>query len=166
LQKINPVINWKNANWTYPLDSQGIKLIRSKKELRKVVREAKMALILTGPSAAQPISNSEVDDTSKQNAFPPEYEDYADVFSIEQAGLLLPHHVLKHRIELENGKMPSFSPIYALAEKEQQKLRKYLETNLQRGLIRYSQSLAGAFILFVPKKNGKLHLCVNYRKLN
>jgi hypothetical protein len=130
LQKINPVIDWKNASWTYSLDNQGVKLIRSKKELRKVVREAKVALILTGPSAAQPTFNSEVNDTSKQNAFPPEYEDYADVFSIEQAGLLPPHHNLEHRIELKDGKMPPFGPIYALAEKEQQKLRKYLETNL------------------------------------
>jgi hypothetical protein len=119
LQKVNSVINWKNANWIYPLDNQGVKLIRSKKELRKVVRKAKMALILTGPSAAQPTSNSEVDDTSKQNAFPLEYEDYADVFSTEQAGLLPPHYNLEHRIKLENGKMPPFGPIYAFAEKEQ-----------------------------------------------
>jgi hypothetical protein len=33
-------------------------------------------------------------------------------------------------------------------------------------LIRYSQSPAGAFIFFVPKKNGKLRLCVNYKELN
>jgi hypothetical protein len=79
---------------------------------------------------------------------------------------LPPHHDLEHRIELKNGKMPPFGPIYALAEKKQQKLRKYLEINLQRGLIRYSRSPAGAPILFVPKKNGKLRLCVNYRKLN
>jgi hypothetical protein len=81
LQKINPVINWKNANWTYPLNNQGVKLIRRKKELKKVVREAKVALILTEPSAAQPTSNSEINDTSKQNAFPSEYENYANVFS-------------------------------------------------------------------------------------
>jgi hypothetical protein len=131
-----------------------------------MVREAKVALILTGPSAVQPTPNSEVNDTSKQNAFPPEYEDYADVFSIEQAGLLPSHHNLEHRIELENGKMPPFGPIYALAEKEQQKLRKYLEINFQRGLIQYSRSPAGAPIFFAPKKNGKLRLCLDYKELN
>jgi hypothetical protein len=70
LQKINPVIDWKNANWTYLLNSQRIELIRSKKELKKIVRERKVALILTGPSAAQPITNSEINDTLKQNVFP------------------------------------------------------------------------------------------------
>jgi hypothetical protein len=119
LQKVNPVINWKNASWIYPLNSQRVKLIRSKKELKKVVRKAKVALILTGPSAVQPTPNSEVNDISKQNAFPPKYENYADVFSTKQAKLLPLHHNLEHRIELEDGKMPPFGPIYALAEKEQ-----------------------------------------------
>jgi hypothetical protein len=65
LQKVNSVINWKNASWIYPLNNQKVKLIRSKKELRKMVQKAKVALILTGPSAAQPTSNSEVDSISK-----------------------------------------------------------------------------------------------------
>jgi hypothetical protein len=117
-----------------------------------VVRKAKIALILIGSSAAQPTFNSEVNDISKQNVFPPEYENYANIFSTEQTKLLPSHHNLEHSIELEDGKMPPFGPIYALAEKEQQELRKYLETNLQRGLIRYSRSPAGAPILFVPKK--------------
>jgi hypothetical protein len=119
LQKVNPVINWKNASWIYPLNNHKIKLIRSKKKLRKMVRKAKVALILTGPSAAQPTPNSEVNNTSKQNAFPPEYENYANIFSTKQAGLLPPHHDLKYRIELKDGKMPSFGPIYALAERKQ-----------------------------------------------
>jgi hypothetical protein len=107
------------TSWIYPLNSQKIKLIRSKKELKKVVQKAKMALILTGPSAARPIFNSEINDISKQNAFSPKYEDYADIFSIKQARLLPPHYNLEYRIELEDGKMPPFGPIYALAEKEQ-----------------------------------------------
>ncbi|KAL0934971.1 reverse transcriptase domain protein [Colletotrichum truncatum] len=42
----------------------------------------------------------------------------------------------------------------------------YLKENLQKGYIRPSTSPAGYPILFVPKKNGKLRLCVDYRKLN
>nr|XP_036575327.1 reverse transcriptase domain protein [Colletotrichum truncatum]KAF6781880.1 reverse transcriptase domain protein [Colletotrichum truncatum] len=37
---------------------------------------------------------------------------------------------------------------------------------LLKGYIRPSTSLAGYLILFVLKKNGKLRLCVDYRKLN
>ncbi|KAF4476546.1 Transposon Tf2-9 polyprotein [Colletotrichum fructicola Nara gc5] len=45
-------------------------------------------------------------------------------------------------------------------------LDQYLEENLKKGYIRPSTSPAGSPILFVPKKNGKLRLCVDYRMLN
>jgi len=41
-----------------------------------------------------------------------------------------------------------------------------LDENLAKGFIRRSESPAGAPILFVLKKNRKLRLCVDYRKLN
>ncbi|KAJ2891394.1 hypothetical protein MKZ38_000508 [Zalerion maritima] len=45
-------------------------------------------------------------------------------------------------------------------------LEEYLEENLRNGYIRPSTSPAGYPILFVPKKNGRLRLCVDYRQLN
>ena len=45
-------------------------------------------------------------------------------------------------------------------------LDKYLKEMLKQGKIVHSQSPAGAPILFVPKPDGKLRLCVNYRNLN
>jgi len=56
--------------------------------------------------------------------------------------------------------------VYSCSEKELQALREYLDENLAKGFIRESSSPAGYPILFVPKKNGKLRLCVDYRKLN
>ena len=46
-------------------------------------------------------------------------------------------------------------------------MRSYLANMLTSGTIRPSKSLAGAPILFVPKKEGRgLRLCVDYRGLN
>jgi hypothetical protein len=45
-------------------------------------------------------------------------------------------------------------------------LRKYIDENLAKGYIRTSKSLARYSILFVPKKNEKLRIYVDYRKLN
>ena len=45
-------------------------------------------------------------------------------------------------------------------------LRGYLDENLKKGFIRESKSPAGYPILFAPKKDGSLRLCVDYRKLN
>jgi hypothetical protein len=45
-------------------------------------------------------------------------------------------------------------------------LREYLQDSLRNGWIRESTSPAGAPILFTPKKDGELRLCVDYRALN
>ena len=47
-----------------------------------------------------------------------------------------------------------------------EELNKYLEKMLAQGRIVHSKSPAGAPILFVPKPDGKLRLCVDYRQLN
>jgi len=41
-----------------------------------------------------------------------------------------------------------------------------MQENLRLGQIRPSQSSVGYLILFVPKKNRKLRLYINYRQLN
>ena len=67
---------------------------------------------------------------------------------------------------IETMKDPLFRPIYNLSETELASLQEYLNKGLDRGWIQHSISPAGAPILFVPKKNRKLCLCVDYRTLN
>ena len=76
------------------------------------------------------------------------------------------HQPWDYKIELEPGKETTFRPIYTLLEKELSVLREYLEENLKKGFIRESKLLADYPILFAPKKDSKLRLCVDYRKLN
>ena len=45
-------------------------------------------------------------------------------------------------------------------------MQEYIQQILDKGWIQPSTSPAGAPILFVPKKDGGLHLCVNYHGLN
>jgi hypothetical protein len=45
-------------------------------------------------------------------------------------------------------------------------LRKYIDENLAKGYIRAFKSLARYSILFVLKKDEKLRIYVDYRKLN
>jgi hypothetical protein len=71
-----------------------------------------------------------------------------------------------HEIPLKDGTAPKFMPVYACTQEELEALREYIEENLRRGYIRPSRSPAGHPILFVPKKNGKLRICVDYRSLN
>ena len=101
------------------------------------------------------------------SGIPREYHKWAHLFEEETTAKALPkHQPWDHEIELETGKAPTFGPIYALSEKELKVLRGYLDENLKKGFIRESKSPAGYPILFAPKKDGSLRLCVDYRKLN
>jgi hypothetical protein len=87
-------------------------------------------------------------------------------FSKHRSGVLPPHRDHDHAIDIEEGaKVPNL-PIYNLSRKELDILREYLDKALEKGWIRPSKSPAGAPILFVPKADGTMRLCVDYRGLN
>ena len=98
---------------------------------------------------------------------PPEYADYANVFSPDLA-MELPENtgINEHAIELVEGKQPPYGPIYSLGPVELETLKAYIETHLKTGFIRPSKSPAGAPILFDKKPDGSLRLCVDYQGLN
>ena len=79
---------------------------------------------------------------------------------------LLKHQTWNHEIIFELSKTFTFEFIYAFFEKKLKILRKYLNENLKKKFIRKSQSSTKYSILFVFKKDEKLRLCVDYRKLN
>ena len=98
---------------------------------------------------------------------PVEYSDYSDVFSTENAAELSENTgINEHAIKLEDGKQPSFGPIYSLGLLELETLKTYIETNLANGFIWLSKSPAGAPILFDWKPDGSLRLCMDYRGLH
>jgi hypothetical protein len=91
------------------------------------------------------------------------YREWASVFSKEEINRLPDHTEYDHRIELVEGTVPPFGPIYPLSEKELQTLREYLRKELAASKIRRSKSPAGAPIIFVPKPDGSMRLCVDHR---
>jgi len=61
---------------------------------------------------------------------------------------------------------PPYSGLYALLRIELEVLQKFLEENLARGWIRPSESPAVSPVIFIPKKDRSLRLCVDYQGLN
>jgi hypothetical protein len=101
------------------------------------------------------------------SAIPSEYKEFSKLFE-EELGLdALPKHQLwDHEIKLEEGKTLGFLLIYLMSEKELQEMKTYIDVNLKKEFIRESKSPARFPVMFVLKKNRKLRLCVDFRKLN
>ena len=97
---------------------------------------------------------------------PEEFREYEDVFSDEGHAQLAQHGPGEHQIDLVDNEEPPYGPLYPLSARELEVLREYLDNALEKGWIQPSTSPAGAPILFVPKKDGGMRLCVDYRGLN
>ncbi|KAJ1595446.1 hypothetical protein NDA14_005957 [Ustilago hordei] len=108
----------------------------------------------------------EVDKVVTAADIPKPYQHLQDVFDEVEADKL-PHHT-EHDLHLEliEGGKPPQGPLYLKGPKEMSELRRYLDENLEKGFIRPSKSLARSPVLFIPKKDGGLRLCVDYRGLN
>jgi len=97
---------------------------------------------------------------------PPEYHDYADVFSKAKASELPPHRDYDLKIDLEEGTSPPLGTLYSLSPVELSTLQTFIDENLNTGFIRPTTSSHAAPVLFVRKKDGSLRLCVDFRGLN
>ena len=76
------------------------------------------------------------------------------------------HQPWDHEINLKEGAQLKTGPIYKMSDQELRTVKDYIDKNLERKFIRPSFSKFGSPVLFVPKKNGELRLCVDYRQLN
>ena len=106
------------------------------------------------------------DKVSLKQRVPMYYHEILDIFEEGERQDLPPHRESDHAIHLEQGQTAPFKPLYPLEEENLKALNEYLKKNLDRGWIRASSSSAGAPILFVRKKDGRLRLCVDYRGLS
>ena len=92
---------------------------------------------------------------------------FADVFLEKSANVLSKRTgANEHAIKLEEGKQPPYGLIYILGPVKFETHKTYIKTSLTNGFIWVLNSLVGALILFVRKRNGSFCLCVNYRGLN
>jgi hypothetical protein len=97
---------------------------------------------------------------------PAQYRIYEKLFAEELETGLPPFSRWDHKIDLIDGASPTFHPIFNLNVTQLQTLKEYITEMERKGYIRESTSSAGYPVMFVPKKNGKLRLVVDYRRLN
>jgi len=97
---------------------------------------------------------------------PKQYWQYKELFEEKKAKMLAPRRTFDHAINLKQGAEPPWGPIYPISSHQLNELDKYLKQMMTEGKIVDSKSPYGAPILFIPKPEGSLPLCVDYRNLN
>ena len=95
----------------------------------------------------------------------PILQEFANVFPPQLPGLP-PLRDIGHTIPLIPGSSPVNRPFFRLSPAELKEVEAQIKELLSHGLIEPSSSPFGAPILFVPKKDGSLKMCVDYRALN
>ena len=79
--------------------------------------------------------------------------------------MLAPRRTFDYAIDLKEGATLPWGPIYPMSTYHLEELNKYLEKMVAQGKLVHTKSPGRAVILFVPKPEGKLRLCVDYRQL-
>ena len=100
--------------------------------------------------------------TPNMASVPATYHNFADVFSKAKATTLAPHREYDLCIDLEEGASPPLGTVYSLSQTELGALRTFIDEHLSYGFIKQSTSTHGAPVLFICKKDGSLHLCIDY----
>ena len=154
----------EQETWQYQLQRPGktaVKVEGRKRFNRRLRTQPKVYILMPHNHLIRSWERTKID------GLPEELLEYTDVFAASGGTALAPHRDgVDLAIEVEDGKQPPYGPLYPLSPAELEVLRQYLQENLEKGFIRPSKSPAGAPILFVPKKDGGLRLCVDYRGLN
>ena len=116
--------------------------------------------------ASSSSSDSNSDLNPDLEGVPHFYHKFSDVFSKKKADTLAPHQDCNLKIEIdETAKLP-LDPIYSLSQSGLTTLWEFIDENVANGFIWMSNSPFRAPVLFVKKKDGSLHLCVDFCWLN
>ena len=115
------------------------------------------------PSAIKSLGGELVVDKNALDALLAKYQ---DVFPEGLPPGMPPNRNVVHPITLEPDAKPSYRPMYRLSPEEKAECEAQVKDLLDKGLIQPSSSPWGAPVLFVPKPNGKLRMCCDFRMLN
>jgi len=166
LKDHNLDINWEKGSLKGPSDYCKAHCLRRERNLEFITEEELLAEDPDNIFVMGMALYTDEDRNDIKVKILPEYQDYRDIFSQERKNGVPEHNKYDHCVDLvPDAKLPD-GPIYPLSKKELDALWDYIKEIEDHGKIRRSSSPIGAPILFVPKPDGTLRLCVDYRGLN
>ena len=157
LYAVNSGIDWKKQVWQYPINFRQISIVSLKKFVleMKEVRQIFTVMLSFFMKA----------DQFTQVMLLRELTNFQNVIIIRKKSMLPLYKSAVHYIDIKNQKV-LYRPFYNLSSYKLKVLHEYLNDALVKGWIQHSVSPAESLVLFIPKKNGSLWLCVDYQGLN
>ena len=176
LRHHNPNIDWKKGTLEFDETPPVEQFKMNRKGRREWVRAGLIShaseevWIAAGYTYSQAIAE-EAGKEKKKKSFeeivPEEYRQYAKVFSEHESERLPEPQPWDHTIDLKPDAPETLrSKVYPMPVNEQKELDDFLEENLRKGYIAPSKSPMASPVFFIKKKDGKLRLIQDYRKLN
>jgi hypothetical protein len=90
--------------------------------------------------------------------------EYKDVFAWTYKDFKgIPPLVAQHQIELEKDVSPTHQPRYQMNPNYANIVEPNVDKLLKAGFMKRIEATWLSSIVIVPKKNGKLHICIDYR---
>ncbi|CAI5458564.1 unnamed protein product [Closterium sp. Yama58-4] len=172
LKRFNPEIDWVNSkmciynngkrialrSWTDTGDIPETTLAR----FEQTVNESNTGYLALVMAAAEEVKKgSELPAAVKKVL-----EQYKDIMPDDLPAGVPPARTHEHEIVEEPGAKPVSRTPYRLSPTELTDMKKQIEYLLDRHLTRPSTSPYGAPVLFTPKPDGSLRMCIDYRALN
>ncbi|CAI7850205.1 unnamed protein product [Closterium sp. NIES-53] len=172
MKKFNPEITWVNR--TANIKNNGRKISLPKwDDTGNITAEtlARFEKDVKRTTAGFMAIVNEADNGEKQTQeLPPAVkkilEEFQDVLPDDLPNQQPPYRTHQHEIVEEPGSKPTFRAPYRLSPTELADMKKQIEYLLEKRLIRPSTSPYGAPVLFTPKPDGSLRMCIDYRALN
>ena len=177
LKEHNPIINWKEQTIEFtcvddhlpslvPVEDEEEEIGHEKEEER--LFRVDIESYIRANTATELAFEKDKDKYLKtfENVVPEHYHEFKDIFEKENFDELPPKRPWDHAVELLPGDHVIDCKTYNLTLDEQKELDAFLEENLKSGRIRPSKSPFASAFFFIKKKDRKLRLVQDYRKLN
>ncbi|EGO04051.1 hypothetical protein SERLA73DRAFT_24699, partial [Serpula lacrymans var. lacrymans S7.3] len=97
---------------------------------------------------------------------PPEYHDFWKVFSKHKSERFPEAKPWDHAIDLKDTFKPRKGHMIPLSAPERDEVSSFIDEQLRKGYIRPSKSPMTSPVFFIPKKDGKKRMIMDYRYVN
>ena len=152
LQKWNPIIDWNKFSIDF-----------SPRVERSLCEHPPLTEDINKVTISIELAQTE---KPKDVSLPDFCSDFANVFAKSTHNQLPPHRSFDHTIDLKDSFIPKIAKVYPLNPKEKETCAAFIEEHLKTGHIVPSKSPQASPFFFVPKKDGSLRPCQDYRYLN